>query len=435
MRAKSKLSLSLVVIACVLLLSSLVSAYSPRPGVLSPEQVDFGGKTVTILIRDLAWVAHNGGQPLPERVEEAERLFNVKIQTMDPGSVESIMSRIMANDSTYDIIRMNHRSGYWALVTSGMLLPMDEYLPAEYFESLPIPDRYSIEKLRYQGNLYGFGVLYGLFNGSMMITMYNKDLIAQANLEDPYELWLQDKWTYETLEEYGIALTTDTDGDGEIDQWGIGIIDHSSAFYRFMPSNGAELAKKDENGRWVYTGNSPELIEAINTVARWRNELQIMGSGDFLTGKVAIVPHTHLAGARHAINAGLNIGFVPQAKGPHVDSHQWPTFDFSFNMLPVNAEYPEGLIALVDFLFREEDGQDYLDFYINSYMQTRDHMDVYLTGVEEWRGEGDPFQSTELWDINHDAVMAVLRGEKGAAVAFDEIAQQSQTFLDDLFGK
>lgn len=160
----------------------------------------------------------------------------------------------------------------------------------------------------------------------MMITMYNKDLIEEAGLEDPYDLWLEDRWTYEEMEKIGIALTQDTDGDGEIDQWGIGAIGYPFGVYRVAPSNGAEIAKPDENGKWVYTFNSKETIEVLNTLARWQNELQIVGGGDFNLNTVGIVPQTHLAGARHAINAGVNVGYVPQPKGPHVDSNKWPTF-------------------------------------------------------------------------------------------------------------
>ena len=433
MRINSKLVISVVMLMVLLTSVGFASDYQPRPGVLSPEEVDFGGETVTILVQDLKWVVHNGGNPTDERIEEAQELFNVNIELGEMGSVESMMGRIMAGDSTYDVIRINHRSGYFPLVSGGMLYPVSQILPDEYFEALPTPDQYSIKKLAFKGDLYGFGVTYGLFNGSMMITMYNKDLIEEAGLEDPYDLWLEGRWDYDAMEKIGLALTQDTDGDGELDQWGLNSITSSFALYRFMPSNGAEIAKQDENGKWVYTLNQKEAIEAINTVYRWNNELKIMGSGDFNLGQVAINPHTHLAGARHAVAAGVNVGFVPQPKGPHVEENQWPTFDFSANFLPVNVAYPEGMIALVDFLFREEDGEEYLDFYINSYMTSRDHLDVYMAGAESWRGEGDVFQNSGLWDVTNDAITAVMNGEKSAAAATDEVAQQAQAFLDDLF--
>lgn len=433
---RSKFVLTVTLMICMILIVSGIGMadYSPKPGVLSPDEVDFGGETVNILIGDIKWVVFNEGKPLDERIAEAEALYNCKINVGSTNNdANFLMARIMAGDSKYDIFRFNHRGGYFPLVTANMLYPVSDVLPEEYFESLPTADRYSIEKLKFKGDLYGFGVTYDTFNGTMMITMYNKDLIAEAGLEDPYDLWVDGRWTYDALEKMGIALTQDTDGDGVIDQWGIGDLATPASIYRFIPSNGAELAKQNEEGKWIYTLNQKEAIEALNTVNRWRNELKIMGSGDFLLGKVAIAPHTHLAGARHAVSKGLNVGYVPQAKGPSVDENKQPTFDFAANFLPVNSAYPEGLIALADFLFREGDGDEYLDFYINSYMRSREHMDVYTTAAANWRGEGDIFQGSGLWDITNDPVSQVINNEKGAAVAMDEIAQQAQAFLDDLY--
>lgn len=156
---RTKLSLVMVICA-VLMISSAVSAYTPRPGVLSPEEVDFGGETVTIMIRDVDWVIHNGGKPLDERVREAEELFNVKIETATFGWFDQVMARIMAGDSTYDIFRFNHRSGYFPLVSAGMLYPVGSILPDEYYESLPRADQVSIKKLAYEGEYYGFGVMH-----------------------------------------------------------------------------------------------------------------------------------------------------------------------------------------------------------------------------------------------------------------------------------
>ena len=90
-----------LVLLVLLLMSGTVFAsdYQPRPGVLSPDEVDFGGKTVNILIRDVTWVIYNGGKPDTERMAEAEELFNVKISAEEFGAYEQLVSRIMAGDA------------------------------------------------------------------------------------------------------------------------------------------------------------------------------------------------------------------------------------------------------------------------------------------------------------------------------------------------
>ncbi len=421
-----------VVLVCVLLLVSgtvLASDYQPRPGVLSPEEVDFGGKTVTILVRDVDWVIYNGGKPNAERVAEAEQLFNVKIQTESFSAYDALVARIMAGDAGYDIFRFNHRSGYFPMVSSGMLYPMSDILPPEYFEALPRADQIAIETLSYQGKYYAFGVMHGIFNATMNVMYYDYEPIRVAGLEDPYELWKQGAWDYQTLEEYLVLLTQDTDGDGVVDQYGLYDPANSTGAIRFLAGfNKVAFAEKDESGKWVYALNREALINGLNLLHRWRNELKVMGSP-------SVFNTSHLAGLRNRIARGeTDYGLVPYPIGPDGDGHSFWTFDYSSNYLPVNSAYPEGLVALADFLFRESDSEEYLDFYINNYMVTREHMDVYLAGIDAWAGEGDAFQNSGFWDVFSGALNEVVRGEKGAAVAIDETAPQAQAFLNDLFG-
>ncbi len=430
----SKKVLVVITIAVFTFMSGigLADEYVQRPGVLSPDQVDFGGRTVTFLIGDLGYTGPNGGEPLPERVAEAEELFNVKIQTQSLGTknvVETIMSRIMSNDSVLDVIRMPHRYGYYTLVSNGMLLPLSDVLPCEYYENLPNADRYCIEKLVYQDKLYGFGITYGLFNATMMFTVYNRDIIEAEGLEDPFDLYLDGEWCYETMTKLAMAATKDKDGDGKPDQFGIEdkSVSHDTRIYRMGGANGAEIAKLDEDGKWVFAYNQPEALDVMTQVAQLRKDLQVTG-GKFDNGTALFYTHNHLAGTR---NYNVNFGIVP-VPSMVPGEYKYPVFDFAMNMLPLNSEYPEGLITLTEFLFREEDGQDFLDYNVNSYMKDREHFTVFQDAVDNWQGEGDPFQEL-IWSTMQEPVVSVINGEKGAAQAMDEIAPTVQALLDDLF--
>ena len=178
------------------------------------------------------------------------------------------------------------------------------------------------------------------------------------------------------------------------------------------------------------------MSSLLNTISKWRNELKIMSGGNqsFYNGNVAFLSHTHLANARHV--TGLNWGLLPLPKGPNAQRHYYPSFDLNTMFLPITAEpNAEKLIALADFLYREEDTYVKLDNLINEYMTDRDQMEVFITGTENWDADGDQFQGTELWSLTSPAIAAVLKGEKGAASAMDEVAPAAQAFLNDLFGQ
>ena len=106
-----RISVMLIAMVCVVALAAgfaYAEDYELPPGVKSPEEVDFGGKTVTII---------RGALPADaERVERAKELFNVEFNEIRLESADQIMARIMAGDSKYDIIRTPHREGYFALV-------------------------------------------------------------------------------------------------------------------------------------------------------------------------------------------------------------------------------------------------------------------------------------------------------------------------------
>lgn len=413
----------LIVATLCLVLAGYVSAddYVPLPGIKSPEEVDFGGKTVSI-VRHVARIFDEN------RIADAEKAFNCKIEVVNITTADQFISRILSGDSTYDIIREKHRVIHFPLVTAGLLYPVGDLLPDEHYEALTVMDRYSIEKLEYEGKKYGFGPYEGIYNDSMMLWLYNRDLLEQYGQPDPYDLWQAEQWTYDAFEEIAKAVTVDTDGNGMIDQWGVASFADSYGVYRFAPSNGVELAKQID-GKWVFTFDSKEAIEVLNYMKRWNVDLGLMG-GNFGQGTAAFNPNVHLTGIRNIDH--INYGVVPMPKGPSADRHYYPVFQFWMMSLPINAERPEDLMALGCYLFRTEDSYVHFDQDVNLYLKDRQHLEAFAAAIEGWRGEGDIFQNTDLWNIC-SVVSDVVRGQIGAAAAMDEIRPQAQAFLDDLF--
>ena len=74
---------------------------------------------------------------------------------------------------------------------------------------------------------------------------FNKQLLEANNLEDPNELYARGEWTWDKFLEYCQILTQDTDGDGQIDQYGFcGYADDTLS--ELLMSNGAVIAGGSE---------------------------------------------------------------------------------------------------------------------------------------------------------------------------------------------
>ena len=114
-----------------------------------------------------------------------------------------------------------------------------------------------LNSYRYDGTATGSGDLYALpKDSSVFAYAYNKDLFDEAGLEYPDP---EDPYTYDEFVEVCKKLTKDTDGDGEIDQWGAGFA-NAFMLYQFVWSNGASFLSDDYK---TVTIDTPEFKEAL----------------------------------------------------------------------------------------------------------------------------------------------------------------------------
>jgi len=108
---------------------------------------------------------------------------------------------MLASRTAPDVIRIDHYN-FPSLVRKDYFLDMTElakkdptFDPKAYF---PL----TIREGMYKGRLHGMNVMFG---GE--IVYYNKTLIREAGLEDPYELWKRGEWTYDRFRRHAIAMT------------------------------------------------------------------------------------------------------------------------------------------------------------------------------------------------------------------------------------
>ncbi|WP_058485367.1 ABC transporter substrate-binding protein [Defluviitalea phaphyphila] len=107
--------------------------------------------------------------------------------------------------------------------------------------------------------------------------IYRKDRFEEEGLEVPT--------TWEEFIDSAKKLTKDTDGDGVADQWGFSMVgsNNSSGQSRFMAylwSNGFDLVKKDDNGKWVTDISlESDFAKAFSTWTDMNNVHNIVPTG------------------------------------------------------------------------------------------------------------------------------------------------------------
>ncbi|MBP5266170.1 MAG: sugar ABC transporter substrate-binding protein [Lachnospiraceae bacterium] len=140
-------------------------------------------------------------------------------------------------------------------VDNGYVLPLDDYVDADTISKVwgTTQEIYS-----YDGKNIGSGSLYALPKDlSCFAFAYNKDLFDEAGLDYPDP---NKPYTYDEFVEVCKALTKDTDGDGEVDQWGVANA-NQFGMTPYLYSNGVKFLNEDMTK--VNVANNKQLEEAL----------------------------------------------------------------------------------------------------------------------------------------------------------------------------
>lgn len=115
----------------------------------------------------------------------------------------------------------------------------------------------ALNSYRYDGEKTGSGDLYALpKDASVFAYAYNKDIFDEAGIPYPDP---ENPYTYEEFVDVCQKLTKDTDGDGEIDQWGCGMA-NTFMLQQYVWSNGASYLSDDYK---TVNIDTPEFKEAL----------------------------------------------------------------------------------------------------------------------------------------------------------------------------
>ena len=172
-------------------------------------------------------------------------------------------------------------------------------------------------------------------------------------LPDPYELYLNDEWTWDTFTDIAKKLTVDIDNDGAIDQWGFDVFPTISVV---LSNDGRYVRSID--GKMTFTADEKNVVEALNQMDAWWQAGIFRGYGpDVRAGKTGMfymnqyVLRDLLNPATGAWDVDFDFGIVPVPKGPSATGYRGAAMGFNYACLPANSAEPGALIALVNALY------------------------------------------------------------------------------------
>ncbi len=103
---------------------------------------------------------------------------------------------------------------------------------------------------------------------SMSVCFFNKRILDECSLENPYDLVRDGKWTIAKFREMAKAATKDIDGAAGMtvdDQWGVALIDPlGNLSDQMVGIYNTDFYKKQADGTIQYNGTDPVLLDAIS---------------------------------------------------------------------------------------------------------------------------------------------------------------------------
>lgn len=211
-----------------------------------------------------------------QRNATIEDRLDIKIaETKLPDCHVTAKESITAGDDQFDVI-MPYLHNAMSMAVEGSMLDLKQipYLDLEK----PWWDQRANENLQIYDRLFiTTGDISILDNECTMIMFFNKELINQFDMESPYDLVLEGKWTMDVLTDMSLQVTLDKDGDGKLtndDLWGISIADNAPISFFF--SAGERIVKEDENGELQFMLGNPRAYDVFDKIAKLCYDSQVL---------------------------------------------------------------------------------------------------------------------------------------------------------------
>ncbi len=188
--------------------------------------------------------------------EHSDEIGKIDVQITTQDEYSKTLTGMMTAGELPDIFYVGPES-VKDFVDNGYIADLQPILDAQGVNTDEMVAANALNSYRYDGEKTGSGDLYALpKDASVFAYAYNKDLFDKEGIPYPDP---EHPYTYDEFVEICKQFTKDTDGDGEIDQWGCGM---ANAFMLspFIWSNGASFLSDDYK---TVTVDTPEFKDAL----------------------------------------------------------------------------------------------------------------------------------------------------------------------------
>ncbi|MDD4413437.1 MAG: extracellular solute-binding protein [Oscillospiraceae bacterium] len=294
-----------------------------------PAVIDMKGATLTLGVKDEKSFGNgklgdsDSGDKWIAWRKQFEKTFNCKLVNTTVSSYtlyDSIATKLLSGDKVADVITMQ-------------LFDVEAFRHAGLLQSLQsIPtlnlnhknvNQNMVDNFTFSGKsyLYSYGnnipEVFGLY--------FNRDMIKELNLTEPYELVRQKKWTWAEFSKMCEAAYKDLNGNNKIDSNDrFGAYIGNDVPRGSLRASGVQVISYN-NGSFSYAFNTSKTLSYLSQIKTTVNK----GSAIMSTADI-----THVKAQTKFVKKQL-LFCVQDSKIKSVDDHVFWDIDFDFGFLPV----------------------------------------------------------------------------------------------------
>lgn len=280
-----------------------------------PEK-DYEGRTIRLLTSAEQWKEFYNSEQTGEVIDDAvyqrnltvEERFGVSLEyqvfngyTAGMTDVKTALSgSVMSGGNDYDLL-VGSSSYVIPLVADNLLADMHE---AEYIDlSAPWWFSYINEELEIAGMLPMAAGSYGMLNYAWaVVTFFGKNLITEYQLEDPYTLVQEGKWTWDAMMAMTETVHTDLDGNQVYDQNDVvGIASTWDYLANFGDAMGCVYTAHEEDGSVTYLPLSEKLVDINGKLYSVINGNNYLDGYNMIGGDATYIAMINAFATNHAL--------------------------------------------------------------------------------------------------------------------------------------
>ncbi len=381
---------------------------------------------------------------LYQRIAKTEEYLNIDITFDDSigvGDVATVVQNsVAAADDAIQLVLSHDMTGNSKLVSQNLCYDMME------IESVDLNRDYwklsAYDMLAVDGHIYLTKPAFII--PSVGCFTFNKAMMAEFDIEEPYQDVLDGKWTLDKMAEMSKIVTKDVNGDGQMDdkdQYGF-VCGSDWQLNAFIFSLGASVTDLDDNGKIVLSLNTPHAMDVYTKLHDFLNNSgdAWLGGGIDMKSNRCLFAQVTTKSLDNLRDCEVEYGIVPYPKWDEAQE-RYNGYDISsFISIPSSVADPEmcgQTLEMLNFYSRELVLPTYYNVSLNT-KSVRDEEsiqmldlifnDIYCDAGRTYFGLDNSNMFNLVYSVSHyvyknksgDLASLYAKNEKGAQKCIDK---------------